>query len=460
MSGNAKKKFLLSTMALALLAGGALVVHYGTSGSASAQGAQQEAPPMPVPVVDIQKKPVQLWKEFSGRLNAVDYVEIRPQVSGIIEKVNFQDGQIVKQGDVLINIDPRPYEAAAAQARAELASAREDAQYAQKELARAEELLQSGAISRQGYDQRVNSQKTNKSNISAAEARLKAALVDLDHASIKAPISGRVSRAEITVGNLVNAASAPLLTSIVSDKDIYGDFEVDEQTYLRFVRARAGQTVEGEQAIPVRMTLVEDKKEYTGKIQSFDNQINASSGTIRARAIFANDDAALLPGMFVKVRIGSPSQDNVMTVPEKAVLTDQSRKFVYVVDNGAATYREVKLGDTVDNERVVMSGLQPGDKVIIDNLMKIRPGAKVQAMTPEQIDQMKAQMAQQAQQGQGGGEAKNDKKADEKKADAPAAGGADAPADGDKAEPKAIPFEDPAAKGEQAPAPQQTPAQE
>lgn len=385
---------------IALLGGGALVFQFSPLGQAVAQGADGEMPPMPVPVVTIEEKPIQLWKEFSGRMMAVDYVEIRPQVSGIIEKVNFQDGQIVKAGDVLFNIDPRPYEAAVAAARADLAAAQQDSTYTQKELDRAEQLLKTGAISQAGYDSRVNSQKNNKSAISGANARLKAALVDLDHAAIKAPVGGRISRPEITEGNLVTAASAPLLTTIVSDKQIYADFEVDEQTYLNFVRAQAGQTVESEMAIPVELKLNNDNHTYTGTIKSFDNRINPSTGTIRARAVFDNEDNSLLPGMFAHVRIGSVSEKNIIALPEKAVLTDQSRKFVYVVgDDGTATYREVKLGDTVGSDRVILSGLENGDKVIIENLMKIRPGAKVQPMSPEEIKAMKEQMAAQAQGG-------------------------------------------------------------
>ncbi len=440
MSRPARKKLLISAAILTVITGGFVLGQYGPHGLAAAQGAGAEQPAMPVPAIDIAQKPLQLWKEFSGRLVAVDYVEIRPQVSGIIQKVNFEDGQIVTAGDVLFNIDPRPYEAAVASARAELAAAQQEEQYAQKELKRAEELLKTGAISQAGYDQRINAQRTNKSAINAANARLKAALVDLDHAAIKAPISGRISRPEITAGNLVAAANAPLLTTIVSDKEIYGDFEVDEQTYLTFVRAKAGQDVAAEQTVPVKLTLQNDKKEYSGVIKSFDNKINPTTGTIRARAVFGNADNALLPGMFANVRIGSPSEEELITVPEKAVLTDQSRKFVYVVTDGAATYREVKLGDVVSGERIVLSGLEPGDKVIIDNLMKIRPGAKVQAMSPQEIEAMKQQSGAPAEQ----------PKASTAETDASEAPAGDA---------KEIPFDEPA--GEQpAAAPEKAPAQE
>ncbi len=457
MSRSTKNKFLVGITALAILAGGFAVVEFTSMDNAAAQ-AGGEMPPMPVPYVTVEEKPVQIWKEFSGRLTAVDYVEIRPQVSGLIEKVHFQDGQIVKKGDLLYSIDPRPYEAAVAQARSEVAAAKDDTEYAQKELARAEELLKTGAISKQGYDERVNAQKVNKSSSAGANARLKAALVDLDHATIEAPIDGRISRPEITEGNLVSVANAPLLTSIVSEKDIYADFEVDEQTYLNFVRGGSSQDVSAEQAIPVRLLLKGDDKPYEGTIKSFDNKISPTSGTIRARATFANDDGALLPGMFARVQIGSVGTENKITISEKAILTDQNRKFVYVVgEDNAATYREVKLGDTVNGNRIVTSGLQPGDKVIVDNLMKLRPGAKVQPMTPEELQAMKQQMA--AQQGGAGAPPAGGEAPKAEEASAPEAA-AEQPAA--ESEPQAIPFEEPApadAPAQEQPA-AETPVQE
>jgi multidrug efflux system membrane fusion protein len=441
MSRSSKNKLLVGITALAILAGGIVIVQLTGMGDAIAQGEGGEMPPMPVPYVVVEEKPVQLWKEFSARLQAVDYVEIRPQVSGIIQKIHFEDGQIVKKGDILYTIDPRPYEAAVAQARSEVAAAKDDAEFAQKELARAEELLKTGAISKQGYDERVNNQKVNKSGSAGANARLKAALVDLDHTTIEAPIDGRISRPEITEGNLVNAANAPLLTTIVSEAEIYADFEVDEQTYLTFVRGNAGQTLEAEKAIPVRLLLKNDDKPYEGTIKSFDNKINPSSGTIRVRAIFANDDGALLPGMFARAQIGSSTTENKITITEKAIQTDQSRKYVYVVgEDNAATYREVKPSDSVNGERIILSGLKPGDKVIIDNLMKIRPGAKVQPMTPDELKAMKEQMA--AQTAGGGAPAKAEEaKAPEGEEATPATTEASA-TENETSQP--IPFEEPA----------------
>ncbi len=396
MSRPAKNKLLLSAAAILTLISGVAIIQTMNPSSAIGQMGG-EMPAMPVPVVTVEQKPVAIWKDFSARLAAVDYVEIRPQVSGLIEKVNFTDGQVVNKGDLLYNIDPRPYAAAVSQAKADLAAANSDVVYAKKELERAEELIKTGALSKQVYDQRTNAMKVANNNVTAAAARVKSAQVDLDNASIKAPITGRISRPEITEGNLVNAASAPLLTTIVSDKDIYADFEVDEQTYLKFIRQKSSQTVESEQEVPVRMQMPNDEKWYSGKIKSFDNKINPSSGTIRARAVFTNEDGALLPGMFAKVEIGSPSEESLIAITEKAIGTDQNRKYVLVVgQDNAATYREVQLGDSVGGERIITSGLSVGDRVIIDGLMKLRPGAKVQPMTPEELEAMKAQMAAQA----------------------------------------------------------------
>ncbi len=402
MQGSTKKTLLLGAFTVIAVATSVFFLRSSFDGAGSASAQDGGMPAMPVPYITVAETPVQIWKEFSGRLTAVESAEIRPQVSGLIEKIHFVDGQIVKKGDLLYTIDPRPYEAAVAQAKAEVNSAWNDVQYAKKEMARAEELLKTGAISKQGYEQRTNQLKVNQSTVTAAAARVKAAEVDLDHTTIEAPIDGRISRAEITEGNLVSAAAAPLLTTIVSDANIYADFDVDEQTYIGFVRAKAGSNLSEEQMVPVRLMLNSDDKVYGGMIKSFDNRISVSSGTIRARAMFENEDGALLPGMFARVQIGSTDKENKIVIPEKAIQTDQSRKFVYVVgDDFTATYREVKPGEMIGKDRIILSGLMPNDRVIVDNLMKLRPGAKVQPMTEAELAAMKQQMAAQAQQAQG-----------------------------------------------------------
>jgi multidrug efflux system membrane fusion protein len=345
----------------------------------SAKAAQSAPQAVPVGVARAEPHDVQLWSQFSGRLNAVDYAEIRPEVSGRITDIRFKDGQIVKAGQVLLVIDPRPYEAALAKAKADLASARANAALAKTELERGNGLIKANAIARSMYDQRVNAHQVAIANVAVAEAALHQAAVDVDHAYVKAPISGRISRPEMTLGNLVTTApNAPLLASIVSNDGIYADFEVDEQTYLNTVHARA-ETAADEQQLPVEMTVqgVEDHV-YKGTVYSFDNKIDTGSGTIRARAKFNNADGSLVPGMFISVRLGAGDHRNAITVPERAVVADLDKKFVYVVGKGdKAEVREVKLGATVGGERIVLSGLKTGDQVIVDGVQHIALGAPV-----------------------------------------------------------------------------------
>lgn len=334
---------------------------------------------VPVGVQTVRPKDVQLWSQFSGRLNAVDYAEIRPEVGGRITEVRFKDGQVVKAGDVLLVIDPRPYEATLAKAKADLASAHANAAFARTDLQRAEGLIKANAIARTMYDQRVNANQVAIANVAVAEAVLRQAQVDVDHAYVKAPISGRISRPEITVGNLVQTSpNAPLLASIVSNDGIYADFEVDEQTYLDSVRAHA-ETAREEQQVPVEMTVQgAGDHAFKGMIYSFDNKIDAGSGTIRARARFENADGSLMPGMFVSVRLGSGTSHKTLLVAERAVSSDLDKKFVYVVGRGEKVEaRQVRLGADVDGQRIVLAGLKSGDRVIVDGVQHVAPGAPV-----------------------------------------------------------------------------------
>jgi multidrug efflux system membrane fusion protein len=366
----------LTGAALFLLIGGGYAIWH-----ASAKPAAPAAPPpAAVSVATLQAQTIKPFAEFSGRIDPVDYAEIRPQVAGRITEIRFQDGQQVKAGDVLFVIDPRPYQAAAAKASGDLASAVNNARLAQIERDRGERLIKAQALSQESYDQRVNADNVAQAAVKSAQAALAATQVDVDHAFIKAPISGRISRAEITVGNLVGSATAApqLLASIVSDNGVYADFEVDEQTYLNIVRA--AHTQDQQQAIPVTLTVQGDaeKRAYQGRIESFDNRISTASGTIRARARFANEDGSLVPGMFVSVQMGGSTLNNGLMVPETAIGNDQSKRFVFVVGEGnRAEYREVTLGSTVDGKRVVLSGLKSGDRVILDGLQKLAPGAPV-----------------------------------------------------------------------------------
>lgn len=340
-------------------------------------GAWMGVPPaMPVTVEVMKKKPVHLWSSYSGRLEAVDYAEIRPQVDGRIEEIKFSDGDLVRKGDVLFVIEPGPYEATLTEAQAAYDAAKSQNDLAGKELSRAQKLIKTEAISRKILDERRNAARLSENALGAAKALLDRAQIDVDRAYVKAPISGRISRPEITVGNLVQTAAAPVLTSIVSQEGIYADFEVDEQTYLSRV-PRLKTAAPALSSIPVEVILT-DGTVRQGKMQSFDNRISTSSGTIRARAFFKNADGRLLPGMYVTVRLGSAKDDHVILLNEKAIGTDQDRKFVYVVTAENKTeYRQVHLGPSVAGARIITDGLSPGDKVITQGIMRIMPGMAV-----------------------------------------------------------------------------------
>ncbi|MEJ0042218.1 MAG: efflux RND transporter periplasmic adaptor subunit [Rhizomicrobium sp.] len=369
-----KKYPVLAGLTVALLLGAAAMA------SENSQAPTAAPPPPVVTVAAVQPQSVRVWSDFSGRMTAVNAADIRPEVSGRITEIRFKDGQLVHKGDILMVIDPRLYEAAVVKAQADLASANSNARLATVELQRAQRLIDANAVARDFYDQRNNAAGVSSASIKSAQAALAQAQLDVDHAFVKAPIDGRVSRAEITVGNLVQAgANAPVLTSIVSNDGIYADFEVDEQTYLRSIHNRA-VTAGQEQRIPVQLTLQGDDHVYTGNIESFDNKIDVSTGTIRARARFANTDGALVPGMFVTVRMGDAVNSKVLLVPEDAVQNDQSKRFVYVVGNdGKAMFREIRLGQEVDGRRIVTAGLHAGDRIIVDGVQRVQPGAAVDA---------------------------------------------------------------------------------
>ncbi len=335
---------------------------------------------VPVSVGLVKPQSVHPFAEFSGRITAVDYAQIKPQVSGRITEIRFRDGQHVNAGDILFVIDPRPYQAAVDKAQADLQTAIHNAKYAKAERDRGSQLVKNSDLSQETFDQRTNADEVAQTAIASAQAVLESAQINLDYAYVKAPISGRVSRAEITLGNLVGSTTtAPqLLTSIVSDNGVYADFEVDEQTYLNAVR-NYGQTQEDEQKIPVDVVARGDDSNVTqGHIESFDNRIDTGSGTIRARARFANADGRLIPGMYVSVRMGDGMLDDALLVPESAIGNDQSKRFVFIVGDGdKAEYRAVQLGPQIDGNRVIRTGLKSGDRVILDHLQRLAPGALV-----------------------------------------------------------------------------------
>ena len=333
-------------------------------------------PPTHVEVVELKVEPVRLWTRFSGRLTAVNSAEIKPQVSGEIQQVLFDVGQQIQQGEVLFIIDPRPYEAEVQQAQAQLTSARSRATLARDELDRARKLVEGQLVSESVFDAANNEYRIANARIEEAESALVKAKLDLEYAHIKAPFTGLISRAELTVGNIVEAgSSAPVLATLVSNQQLYAEFNVDEQTYIRSMRQRdlVGQ-------MPVQLTLADDDKVYRGKIHAFDNRLDISTGTIRARAIFENTDGALTPGMYANVHLGAPKETNVMLLPTKAIGTNQDKKFVYIVDeNNTVGYREVTLGEYHQGQRVIESGPESGSLVVVNGLSHIRPGMPVEA---------------------------------------------------------------------------------
>jgi len=348
----------------------------GVTGCADANSNDAPAAPSapPVSAAVVLQKPVLETQEFSGRLEAIDVVEIRSRVSGYITAVNFKPGAEVKKGDVLFVIDPRPYQAESDRTQAAAAAARARADLARLELQRAERLLADKAIAQREFDERDAGQKELDASARAAAAEHEAARLNLAYTRVTAPIDGRVSKAEITLGNLVDASA--VLTSVVSLDRIYASFDGDEDTYLRVSRrTHAGDPVD------VKVGLAgEEGFPHSGKLEFVDNQLDSRSGSVRMRATLANADRQLAPGLFARVQVagGAPSQQ--ILIQDRAINTDQDRKFVYVVDKeGKAEYRAVKLGPLDDGLRVVRDGLKPGEKIVINGLQRVRPGAPIAA---------------------------------------------------------------------------------
>ncbi len=341
----------------------------GCSDPAGAQGGPQG--PAPVSVAPAVQRTLSNTEEFSGRLEAADFVELRPRVGGVIEKVHFTDGALVARGQLLFSIDARPFAAEAARLEAQLATVRARAALAGTELARAQKLLDAKAVSKQEFDQLTAASRTGEADIQAAEAALRAARLNVEFASVRAPIAGRASRANITAGNLVN--EQVVLTSIAGTGRVHAYFDGSEQTFLR-VRA-AGQATPA-----VRMALAnEDGYPHAGQLDFIDNRLNAQTGAIRMRASFDNAKGQFVPGLAVRLVMATSAPYSAVMVPERAIGTDQTKKFVVVVGaNGQPQFRDVQLGALQDGMRVVGGGqLKAGENVVVDGLQRIIPGVPV-----------------------------------------------------------------------------------
>jgi len=337
---------------------------------ADAQGGPPQAPP--VSVAPAVQRPVADSEEFSGRLEAAEFVELRPRVAGTIDKVHFTDGALVRKGDLLFSIDPRPFEAEAARAQSQLTSMRARFELAQSELARAQKLLDSQAVSKQEVDQLAASQRTSQADIQGAEAALRIARLNIEYAQVRAPIAGRASRANVTAGNVVNEQS--VLTTIAGVSKVYAYFDGSERTYLRLKEAKTGG-----KAPKVGMALLDEQGfPHEGQVDFVDNRLNPQTGAVRMRATFVNATGRFTPGLSARLRMESAAAYDAVLVPERAIGTDQTKKFVYVVAaDGKPQFREVRLGALADGMRVVQGSVKAGEHVVVDGLQRIQPGMTV-----------------------------------------------------------------------------------
>lgn len=336
----------------------------------------------PVSVATVVQSDVATWNEFSGRLEAVERVDIRPRVAGTVQGVHFREGALVKAGDLLLTIDPAPYQADVDRADAQVLAAQARLTNAKSNYERAKQLLSDHAISQKEYDDSLNAQSEADANLRAARAQLQSAQLSLGYTQVRAPVAGRVGRLQITTGNLVAAGpGAPVLTTLVSVSPIYASFDADEQVVARALRELpAGASARAQiEKIPVQMGTVDDAATpIAGHLQLVDNQVDARSGTVRVRAVFDNADGRLMPGQFAHLRMGAVKADPALLINERAVGTDQSKKFVMVVGpDDKAAYREVTLGANVDGLRIVTSGLKPNERVVVNGLQRVRPGSLI-----------------------------------------------------------------------------------
>ena len=371
---------LRPTIPLALIA--ALLAGCGEQ-QTQAQGAASPAPT--VTVAKPTKKLVSDRDEYVGRFIAFDYVEVRARVSGYLEKIQFKDGQLVKEGEPLFLIDPRPFQASLDQAKAAVQQAKANLAFAESDLKRGESLRTGTTITQQALDQRLQASRVAAASVTAQEAAVKQAELDLSFTELSAPISGRIGDRRVSIGNLVSggATGSTLLATIASIDPIRFEFTMDEASYLRYLRmASSSNAADRGMTLPVRLKLIdEDAYAHEGKIDFVDNAIDRSSGTIRGRAQFTNADGRLTPGMFGRIQISTSEPAEALLVPDSAIGTEQVRKFVYVLNGeNVATPKYVTLGHLVDGLRVV-KGLTADDTVVVNGLMRVRPGAKV---TPEQ----------------------------------------------------------------------------
>jgi multidrug efflux system membrane fusion protein len=367
-----------AVLAAVTLAGIALVQEAGVARASAPAGAP---PPMPVSVATVTESDIAAWEEFSGRLEAVERVDIRSRVAGVVQATHFREGALVAKGDLLVSIDAAPYEAEVARAEAQNVAAQARVTHASNEHARARRLWDDKAIAQRELDDRENALREAEANLKAAQAQLQTTRLSLGYTQVRAPVAGRIGKLEVTVGNLIAAGpGAPVLTTLVSVSPIYASFDADEKTVTGALKGLSGGARPAVERIPVQMgTSATSDTPYTGQLQLIDNQVDPRSGTVRVRAVFDNKDGSLMPGQFARIRMGQPQTARTLLVSERAVGTDQDKKYVLVVGEGDKTeYRAVTLGAPVDGLRTVLSGLKPGERIVVNGLQRVRPGDVVQ----------------------------------------------------------------------------------
>jgi len=349
------------------------------------QQKQAAAPPPPtVTIAKPEKRNVTDFDEYVGRFVAVDLVEIRARVSGYLEKIEFKDGQMVKQGDPLFTIDRRPFETTLAQSRATLAQARANLAFTEGDLNRASQLVKDRTITEQAFDQRTQAKRVAEASVAAQEASVRQAELDLQFTELKAPISGRIGDRRVSPGNLVTGGTGgntTLLATIVSTDPIRFEFTYDEASFLRYERLANTGPDEANQnkGLKVTLRLIDETDfKHEGAIDFVDNVIDRSTGTIRGRAQVSNAKGLFTPGMFARVRVPASLPYDALLVPDSAIASEQVRKYVMVVNaENAATQKYVTLGQLVGNLRVIKEGLSADDRVVVNGLSRIRPGVKV-----------------------------------------------------------------------------------
>ena len=354
----------------------ALVVFAGIGYTRAKPAAAANAPLPEVTVAEVIHQPLREWQEFTGRLQAVNTVELRPRVSGYIDRVTFADGTRVKKGQLLFQIDPRPFQAEVDRLVAERSRSVSDFELAKANHARAERLISAHAISREDYERLVAAEASAQGALGSIDASLREARLNREFTEVRAPIDGHVSRAAITAGNLVTSSS--LLTTLVSDDPVYVYFDADEQTYLRFAKAKRN-ALAGDDAAGVFIGLADEEGyPHAGRLDFIDNQVDPATGTIRARAALANPDGRYTPGLFARVRlIGGEDRDSVL-IEDRAVGTDLSKQFVLTLTgDNRIEYRLVELGPEINGLRVVEQGLAPGEVIVVNGLQHVRPGQTV-----------------------------------------------------------------------------------